>query len=162
MATKNKGQRPSEKAQPSTSSTRLEKSRKLAQKRRETYKDLMTGIMESLPFSRDVLTQLDYNSRLRLGLCFLKLAGLSLSLSLSLAISFPSLSLPLLTSGQLVINLPPHRMKNLLEQQEGDSPKMIEAPPPCTSTSTSTSSSTGASNAVVFQPGILQELMIEV
>ena len=74
MATKNKGQRPSEKSQPGTSSTRLEKSRKLAQKRRETYKDLMTGMMESLPFTQDVLTQLDYNSRLRLGLCFLKLA----------------------------------------------------------------------------------------
>ena len=75
MATKTKGQRPSERGNhPGTtsSSSRLEKSRKLAQKRRETYKDLMTGIMESLPFSREVLTQLDYNSRLRLGLCFLK------------------------------------------------------------------------------------------
>jgi hypothetical protein len=114
MATKNKGQRPSEKSQPGTSSTRLEKSRKLAQKRREAYKDLMTGIMESLPFTQDVLTQLDYNSRLRLGLCFLK-------------------------------------MKKLLEQPEGDSPKMIEAAP----------TAGCSSKTVVFQPGVLQELMIE-
>lgn len=72
MATKNKGQRPGEKSMPASSSSRLEKSRKLAQKRRETYKDLMTGIVESLPFTREVLSQLDYNSRLRLALCFLK------------------------------------------------------------------------------------------
>ena len=81
MATKNKGQRPSERSMPTPSSTRLEKSRKLAQKRRETYKDLMTGIMESLPFSREVLSQLDYNSRLRLALCFFKLVLLLLFLS---------------------------------------------------------------------------------
>ena len=48
-------------------------------------------------------------------------------------------------------------MKKLLEQPEGDSPKMIEAPPTTTASSSSSSSET-----VVFQPGVLQELMIEV
>lgn len=110
MATKNKGQRPSEKSMPLPSSTRLEKSRKLAQKRRETYKDLMTGLMESLPFTREVLSQLDYNSRLRLALCFLK-------------------------------------MKSLLEDPKQEGLKMIEASPD--------------SRPVVFQPGAVQELMIE-
>ena len=46
-------------------------------------------------------------------------------------------------------------MKKLLEEPETGSPKMIEAPP----TNTATGSS---SNTVVFQPGVLQELMIEV
>ena len=75
MATKIGGEHPGDRGgTPGTAATssRLEKSRKLAQKRRETYKDLMTGIVESLPFSREVLSQLDYNSRLRLALCFLK------------------------------------------------------------------------------------------
>ena len=72
MATKGKGERPGEKSIPLSLATRLEKSRKLAQKRRETYKDLMTGIMEELPFPREILSQLDYNSRLRLTLCFFK------------------------------------------------------------------------------------------
>ena len=72
MATKSKGERPGEKSIPLSLATRLEKSRKLAQKRRETYKDLMTGIMEGLPFPREILSQLDYNSRLRLTLCFFK------------------------------------------------------------------------------------------
>ena len=43
-------------------------------------------------------------------------------------------------------------MKKLLEQPEGDSPKMIEAPP----------TAGCSSKTVVFQPGVLQELMIEV
>ena len=43
-------------------------------------------------------------------------------------------------------------MKKLLEQPEGDSPKTIEAPP----------TDGYSSKTVVFQPGVLQELMIEV
>ena len=43
-------------------------------------------------------------------------------------------------------------MKKLLEQPEGDSPKMIEAAP----------TAGCSSKTVVFQPGVLQELMIEV
>ena len=52
--------------------SRLEKSRKLAQKRRETYKDLMTSLADELPFSKEVVSQVDYNSRLRLALCFFR------------------------------------------------------------------------------------------
>lgn len=54
-------------------STRREKSRKLAQKRRDTYKQIMEDLTSVLPFPREAVSQLDYNSRLRLALCFFRL-----------------------------------------------------------------------------------------
>ena len=55
---------------------RKERSRELAQKRRTTYKSLMRDLAEELPFSKDVVSQIDYNSRLRLAMCFFRTKGL--------------------------------------------------------------------------------------
>ena len=55
---------------------RRERSRELAQKRRTTYKTIMSDLAQELPFSRDVVSQVDYNSRLRLALCFFKMKNL--------------------------------------------------------------------------------------
>ena len=52
---------------------RKERSRELAQKRRTTYKGLMKDLADELPFSKDVVSQVDYNSRLRLALCFFRM-----------------------------------------------------------------------------------------
>lgn len=56
---------------------RKERSRELAQKRRTTYKSLMRDLAEELPFSKDVVSQIDYNSRLRLALCFFRMKSLT-------------------------------------------------------------------------------------
>lgn len=56
---------------------RKERSRELAQKRRTTYKSLMRDLAEELPFSKDVVSQIDYNSRLRLALCFFRMKMLT-------------------------------------------------------------------------------------
>ena len=58
---------------PYTVSTRKERSRELAQKRRTTYKSLMNDMADVLPFSKEVVSQIDYNSRLRLALCFIRM-----------------------------------------------------------------------------------------
>ena len=55
---------------------RKERSRELAQKRRSTYKTLMQDLADELPFSKDVVSQVDYNSRLRLALCFFRAKNL--------------------------------------------------------------------------------------
>ena len=56
--------------------TRKERSRELAQKRRTTYKSLMNDMSDVLPFSKEVVSQVDYNSRLRLALCFVRMKKL--------------------------------------------------------------------------------------
>lgn len=61
---------------PYTVLNRKERSRELAQKRRTTYKSLMKDLAEELPFSKDVISQVDYNSRLRLALCFFRMKSL--------------------------------------------------------------------------------------
>lgn len=53
--------------------TRKERSRGMAQKRRTTHKTLMDELAGQLPLSRDVVGQMDYNSRLRVALCFLQM-----------------------------------------------------------------------------------------
>jgi len=55
---------------------RRERSRELAQKRRTTYKSIMSDLAQELPFSKDVISQVDYNSRLRLALCYLRMKSL--------------------------------------------------------------------------------------
>lgn len=55
---------------------RKERSRELAQKRRTTYKSLMKDLAEELPFSKDVVSQIDYNSRLRLALCYFRMKNI--------------------------------------------------------------------------------------
>jgi len=55
---------------------RRERSRELAQKRRTTYKSIMNDLAQELPFSKDVISQVDYNSRLRLALCYLRMKSL--------------------------------------------------------------------------------------
>lgn len=62
--------------QPYTIVNRKERSRELAQKRRTTYKGLMKDLADELPFSKDVVSQVDYNSRLRLALCFFRMKSL--------------------------------------------------------------------------------------
>ena len=62
--------------QPYAVPTRKERSRELAQKRRTTYKSLMNDMADVLPFSKEVVSQIDYNSRLRLALCFLRMKKL--------------------------------------------------------------------------------------
>lgn len=62
-----------ETTQPYSLLNRKERSRELAQKRRTTYKTLMRDLAEELPFSKDVVSQIDYNSRLRLALCFFQM-----------------------------------------------------------------------------------------
>jgi PAS domain-containing protein len=57
--------------------SRKERSRELAQKRRTTYKSLMKDLADELPFSKDVISQVDYNSRLRLALCFFRMKSLA-------------------------------------------------------------------------------------
>ena len=61
---------------PYSVSTRRERSRALAQRRRTTYKSIMTDLADALPFSKDVVSQVDYNSRLRLALCFFRMKSL--------------------------------------------------------------------------------------
>ena len=61
---------------PYTVLNRKERSRELAQKRRTTYKSLMKELADELPFSKDVISQVDYNSRLRLALCFFRMKSL--------------------------------------------------------------------------------------
>ncbi|XP_011403284.1 PREDICTED: hypoxia-inducible factor 1-alpha-like [Amphimedon queenslandica] len=56
---------------------RKERSRELAQKRRTTYKGLMKDLADELPFSKDVVSQVDYNSRLRLALCFFRMKSIA-------------------------------------------------------------------------------------
>ena len=53
-----------ETTQPYSLLNRKERSRELAQKRRTTYKMLMKDLADELPFSKDVVSQIDYNSRL--------------------------------------------------------------------------------------------------
>ena len=65
-----------ETTQPYSLLNRKERSRELAQKRRTTYKMLMKDLAEELPFSKDVVSQIDYNSRLRLALCFFQMKTL--------------------------------------------------------------------------------------
>lgn len=62
--------------QPYAIVNRKERSRELAQKRRTTYKSLMKDLADELPFSKDVVSQVDYNSRLRLALCFFRMKSL--------------------------------------------------------------------------------------
>ena len=61
---------------PYSLATRRERSRELAQKRRTTYKTIMDDLTRVLPFPKDVVAQLDYNSKLRLALCFFRLKAL--------------------------------------------------------------------------------------
>ena len=65
-----------ETTKPYTVPNRRERSRELAQKRRTTYKSLMKDLADELPFSKDVVSQVDYNSRLRLALCFVRMKTL--------------------------------------------------------------------------------------
>ncbi len=62
--------------QPYALPTRKERSRDLAQKRRTTYKSLMNDMSDVLPFSKEVVSQVDYNSRLRLALCYIRMKKL--------------------------------------------------------------------------------------
>ena len=62
--------------QPYTVLDRKERSRELAQKRRSTYKTLMQDLADKLPFSKDIVSQVDYRSRLRLALCFFRAKNL--------------------------------------------------------------------------------------
>ena len=64
-------------AVPYSLAVRRERSRELAQKRRTTYKSIMSDLAQELPFSRDVISQVDYNSRLRLALCYFRMKSLS-------------------------------------------------------------------------------------
>ena len=64
-------------AVPHSLAVRRERSRELAQKRRTTYKSIMSDLAQELPFSRDVISQVDYNSRLRLALCYFRMKSLS-------------------------------------------------------------------------------------
>ena len=61
---------------PYTVKARRERSRDLAQKRRTTYKSLMQDLATELPFTKDVVNQVDYNSRLRLAMCFFRMKHL--------------------------------------------------------------------------------------
>lgn len=66
-----------ETSEPYNVPNRKERSRELAQKRRTTYKSLMKDLADELPFSKEVISQVDYNSRLRLALCFFKMKMLA-------------------------------------------------------------------------------------
>lgn len=66
-----------ESTEPYSVLNRKERSRELAQKRRTTYKSLMKDLADELPFSKDVVSQVDYNSRLRLALCFFRMKSVA-------------------------------------------------------------------------------------
>lgn len=47
------------------------------QRRRNTYRQLMKELGDELPFPNDVMSQIDYNSRLRLALCYFQMKSIT-------------------------------------------------------------------------------------